>query len=127
MLFTPEAHEPLVNEPWSAESARTAIATIAADAERAFDDGWATHPLDVDDENDARTRFRTVYLGGAGVVDALHRLERRGWAKARWGTSDNNRRAKYYELTRRGRGRLEADISTWRKLSAVVAHVLDSA
>jgi hypothetical protein len=81
MLFTPEAHEPLVNEPWSAESARTAIATIAADAERAFDDGWATHPLDVDDENDARTRFRTVYLGGAGVVDALHRLERRGFVE----------------------------------------------
>ena len=61
------------------------------------------------------------------LYPALHRLERRGWAKARWGTSDNNRRAKYYELTRRGRGRLEADISTWRKLSAVVAHVLDSA
>jgi hypothetical protein len=78
MLFTPEAHETLVDEPWSVERLRAAIASIAADAESAFDDGWPTHPLDVDDENDAGTRFRTVYLGGAGVVDALHRLERRG-------------------------------------------------
>jgi PadR family transcriptional regulator, regulatory protein PadR len=61
------------------------------------------------------------------LYPALHRLERQGWVKARWGTSDNNRRAKYYELTRRGRARLEADILTWRKLSAVVSHVLDCA
>ena len=79
MLFTPEAHETLVDEPWSVERLRAAIASIVADAESAFDDGWPTHPLDADDENEARTRFRTVYLGGAGVVDALHRLERRGF------------------------------------------------
>ncbi|PYV07283.1 MAG: PadR family transcriptional regulator [Acidobacteria bacterium] len=42
------------------------------------------------------------------LYPALHRLERRGWIKARWGTSDNNRRAKYYELTRQGRAQLEA-------------------
>jgi hypothetical protein len=79
MLFTPEAHETLVDEPWSAERLRTAIASIVADAESAFDDGWPTHPMDAEDENEARTRFRTVYLGGAGVVDALRRLERRGF------------------------------------------------
>ena len=79
MLFTPEAHEALVDEPWSAERSRAAIASIVADAESAFDDGWPTHPMDAEDENEARTRFRTVYLGGAGVVDALHRLERRGF------------------------------------------------
>jgi len=60
------------------------------------------------------------------LYPALHRLERRGWIKARWGTSDNNRRAKYYELTRRGRERLDAEISAWRKLSAAVAQVIES-
>jgi len=60
------------------------------------------------------------------LYPALHRLERRGWIKAHWGTSDNNRRAKYYELTRRGRARLDVEISAWRKLSDVVAQVLDT-
>jgi PadR family transcriptional regulator PadR len=60
------------------------------------------------------------------LYPALHRLERRGWIKARWGTSDNNRRAKYYELTKRGRARLEIEISAWRKLSDAVAQVLES-
>jgi len=81
MLFQPEAHEAPVEEPWSAERARTAIASIAADAESAFDDGWPTHPQDVIDAGDASTRFRTVYLGGAGVVDALSRLARRGFVE----------------------------------------------
>jgi transcriptional regulator len=60
------------------------------------------------------------------LYPALHRLERKGWIKAHWGTSDNNRRAKYYELTRRGRARLEVEISAWRKLSDAVAQVLES-
>ena len=81
MLFTPEAHEALADEPWSAERARTAIAAIVADVESAFDDGWTMHPDDVEDGDDPATRFRTVYLGGAGVVDALHRLERRGFVE----------------------------------------------
>ena len=61
------------------------------------------------------------------LYPALHRLERRGWIKARWGASDNNRRAKYYELTRRGRAQLDAGTAAWRKLSAVVAQVLETA
>jgi Lanthionine synthetase C-like protein len=83
MLFQPEAHEALAEEPWSAERVRTAIASIVADAESAFDDGWPTHPQDIDEEADASTKFRTVYLGGAGVVDALHRLARRGFVELR--------------------------------------------
>jgi hypothetical protein len=83
MLFTPEAHEALGGEPWSAETVRTAIASIVADAESAFDDGWPTHPQDVGEEDDASARFRTVYLGGAGVVGALHRLARRGFVELR--------------------------------------------
>ena len=61
------------------------------------------------------------------LYPALHRLERRGWIKAHWATSENNRRAKYYELTRRGRMQLESETLAWRKLTAVVDLVLDKA
>jgi PadR family transcriptional regulator PadR len=61
------------------------------------------------------------------LYPALHRLERRGWIKAKWGTSDNNRRAKYYELTRSGRRQLETEESDWRKLTAAVGQVLSIA
>lgn len=58
------------------------------------------------------------------LYPALHRLERRGWIKARWGASENNRRAKYYELTRAGRKQLETEEDSWRKLTAAVGQVL---
>ncbi len=58
------------------------------------------------------------------LYPALHRLERRGWIKARWGTSENNRRAKYYELTASGRKQLERETRAWRKLTRAVAEVL---
>lgn len=58
------------------------------------------------------------------LYPALHRLERRGWIAARWGASENNRRAKYYELTRSGRRQLEAVAESWRRLTAAVAAVL---
>ena len=61
------------------------------------------------------------------LYPALHRLERRGWIKARWGTSENNRRAKYYELTKSGRRQLETETDTWNKLTAAVAQVLGTA
>ncbi len=61
------------------------------------------------------------------LYPALHRLERRGWIKAHWGASENNRRAKFYELTRSGRKQLEAETDTWRKLTVAVGHVLDLA
>jgi PadR family transcriptional regulator, regulatory protein PadR len=60
------------------------------------------------------------------LYPALHRLERRGWIKARWGTSDNNRRAKYYELTRAGEKQLEVETDSWRKLTAAVAQIVES-
>lgn len=60
------------------------------------------------------------------LYPALHRLERHGWIKARWGTSDNNRRAKYYELTRKGRLQLDADTDAWRRLSAAINDVLET-
>ena len=60
------------------------------------------------------------------LYPALHRLERRGWIKARWGTSENNRRAKYYELTKTGRRQLEIEKSAWEKLTVAVAQVLET-
>jgi len=61
------------------------------------------------------------------LYPALHRLERRGWIKAQWGTSDNNRRAKFYELTRTGRKQLEVETDSWQKLTAAVAQILENA
>ncbi len=61
------------------------------------------------------------------LYPALHRLERRGWIKARWGVTGNNRRAKYYELTARGRKQLEAQTDLWRRLTAAVGQILDTA
>jgi PadR family transcriptional regulator PadR len=60
------------------------------------------------------------------LYPALHRLERRGWIKAEWGASDNNRRAKYYELTRAGRKQLEAQADAWRTLTVAVSLLLDT-
>ena len=61
------------------------------------------------------------------LYPALHRLERRGWIKAHWGTSDNNRRAKYYELTKAGHRQLEVETDSWNKLAAAMAQVLGTA
>lgn len=69
----------------------------------------------------------TLHIRQGSLYPALHRLERAGLIKAEWGTSDNNRRAKYYELTKRGRARLHTEVSAWRKLSAAIAQVLEIA
>jgi len=61
------------------------------------------------------------------LYPSLHRLERRGLVKARWGASDNNRKAKFYELTAAGRKQLDADARSWRKLAGAIAQVLDMA
>jgi PadR family transcriptional regulator, regulatory protein PadR len=58
------------------------------------------------------------------LYPALHRLERRGWIKARWGVSDNNRRARFYELTNAGKKQLQAETDAWEKLTAAVAQIL---
>ena len=60
------------------------------------------------------------------LYPALHRLARRGWIRSRWGTSDNNRRAKYYELTRAGQKQLERETTNWQQLAAAVAQVLET-
>jgi PadR family transcriptional regulator PadR len=59
------------------------------------------------------------------LYPALHRLERRGWIKAEWDVSDNNRRAKYYELTKKGHRQLEEQTGAWRSLTAAIDLLLD--
>ena len=61
------------------------------------------------------------------LYPALHRLERRGWIRARWGTSENNRKAKFYELTKSGRRELEIEQDAWLKLTLAVSQILKTA
>src|SRR5262245_23294025 len=82
--------------------------------------GWAIS------ERLAQISGAALTIRQGSLYPALHRLERRGWIKASWGASEHNRRAKYYQLTGRGRARLELEISAWRKLSDVVAQILES-
>jgi PadR family transcriptional regulator, regulatory protein PadR len=58
------------------------------------------------------------------LYPALHRLERRGWIAAEWGDSENNRRAKFYKITRTGRRQLEVEETNWERLAVAIAQVL---
>lgn len=69
----------------------------------------------------------TIRVPQGSLYPALHRLERRGWITATWGASDNNRKAKFYELTRVGRKQLAVETESWKRLAAAVALVLDHA
>jgi len=66
----------------------------------------------------------TLQIPQGSLYPALHRLERRGWISAEWGASDNNRRAKYYELTRAGRKQLEAETADWSRRVTAMARLL---
>ncbi len=68
-----------------------------------------------------------IQVQQGSLYPALHRLERRGWVKAKWAISENNRRAKYYELTSIGRKQLAAETITWRKLTTAVDQILGMA
>ena len=69
---------------------------------------------------------KTFHVQQGSLYPSLHRLERRGRIKAKWKVTENNRRAKYYELTKAGRKELEQESETWRRLSAAMLQVLDS-
>ena len=60
------------------------------------------------------------------LYPALYRLEAKGLIDAQWDTSDNNRRAKYYSLTRKGRKQLEAELESWKRFSAAMRLVLEA-
>jgi PadR family transcriptional regulator, regulatory protein PadR len=65
-----------------------------------------------------------VLLNQGTIYASLVRLQQRGWISAEWGTSDNNRKAKYYSITRRGRKQLTQDAAYWQRLSIVMSRVL---
>ena len=61
------------------------------------------------------------------LYPALHRLERRGWVESEWGLSENNRKAKFYRLTPKGRVQLRVEVSLWGRYVSAVGRVLDTA
>jgi PadR family transcriptional regulator PadR len=80
--------------------------------------GWAIseHVQQISDD--------VLRIQQGSLYPALHRLERRGWIKAKWGISENNRHAKYYQLTKIGWQQLSSEQDAWEKLTAAVAQVL---
>jgi PadR family transcriptional regulator PadR len=66
----------------------------------------------------------TLTVPQGSLYPALYRLERRGWIKAKWGVTSENRRARFYELTARGRAQLRTEEDAWSQLVAAVGHVL---
>jgi len=68
-----------------------------------------------------------IQVQQGSLYPALHRLERHGWIKAKWAMSENNRRAKYYELTVKGRKQLAQETSDWARLTGAVNEILGMA
>ena len=60
------------------------------------------------------------------LYPALHRLEQQGWISSAWGTSDNNRQAKFYKLTAAGRRQLDAETKTWERFSGAITLILNT-
>jgi len=71
-----------------------------------------------------QTSGDVIKVEHGSLYPALQRLERRGWIKAEWGASENNRRAKYYRLTAAGRKQLAAETTKWERLAAAIGRVL---
>lgn len=67
----------------------------------------------------------SLSLNQGTIYPALLRLEQRGWIKSEWGTSESNRRAKFYALTRIGRKKIEAETENWERIAATMARFLD--
>ena len=68
-----------------------------------------------------------LQVNQGSLYPALYRLEQRGWVASSWGDSDNNRRAKFYSLTKAGRKQLAEETASWERMSAAVARVLSHA
>lgn len=75
----------------------------------------------------AQVSKEVFQINQGSLYPALHRLEQRGWIAAEWGESDNNRRAKFYALTRTGRKQLEAEQRNWEKVTAAIERILEMA
>jgi transcriptional regulator len=92
------------------------LKTVALEAQH----GWAIS------ERLHQISSASLHVRQGSLYPALHRLERRGWIKARWGTSDNNRRAKYYRLTAAGRKRLGEETASWNRHAQAIALALSA-
>jgi len=68
-----------------------------------------------------------LQVNQGALYPALHRLEQQGWIEAEWGESENNRRAKFYSLTRSGKKYLQSEQANWERLSAAIGLVLKTA
>jgi len=66
-------------------------------------------------------------VGEGSLYPGLYRLQDRGWIQSEWGQSENNRRAKYYSLTRSGRKQLDTEASDWEQMCAAIARIMESA
>lgn len=67
-----------------------------------------------------------LHLNQGSIYPALLRLEQKGWIKTEWGLSDNNRRAKFYALTRAGKKQLQSEVENWERTAALVARFLEA-
>lgn len=70
------------------------------------------------------TSGAALVIEEGSLYPALHRMNKRGWVKAEWGVSENNRRARYYTLTAAGRKQLQAETAAWDRFAGVIARVL---
>ena len=68
---------------------------------------------------------QVLYLNQGTLYPALLRLQQRGWISSEWGISENNRRARYYSLTRAGRKQLEVESKNWERIAAIIRRVLE--
>jgi PadR family transcriptional regulator, regulatory protein PadR len=73
-----------------------------------------------------QTSGNTILLNQGTIYASLVRLQQRGWIAGEWGTSENNRRAKYYSITRAGRRQLAEETAYWERLAGVMARVLSA-
>jgi PadR family transcriptional regulator PadR len=80
--------------------------------------GWGIAQRIQQTSNDA------LQVGQGSLYPALHRLEYKRWIQAKWAASENNRKAKYYSLTRKGHRQLEAEVESWDRLTEAIALVL---
>ena len=67
-----------------------------------------------------------LQVNQGSLYPALHRLEQQAWIRSKWGASDANRKAKYYELTAAGRKQLQAEVSGWERYAAAIARVIET-
>ena len=73
-----------------------------------------------------QTSQGVLNVNQGSLYPALYRLEEQGWIKSSWDVSDNNRQAKYYELTKAGRKQLDEETRNWERLSTAIAQVLEA-